>query len=110
MMFSGILLLDVGGVITKSLTDTEATQISITGEQALLLGQLGLRVEAAFGTPRDIEWAISQLFTAGNEPLVEGSRIRSPVVNEPRIDSDTLAASGTYFTPAPKLPVMTRVR
>nr|CAD7202235.1 unnamed protein product [Timema douglasi] len=60
MMFSGILLLDVRGVITKSLTDTEATQISITEEQALLLGQLGLRVEAAFGTPRDIEWAISQ--------------------------------------------------
>nr|CAD7445211.1 unnamed protein product [Timema bartmani] len=36
------------------------TQICITEEQALLLGQLGLRVETAFGTPRDIEWAISQ--------------------------------------------------
>nr|CAD7401070.1 unnamed protein product [Timema poppensis] len=31
-------------------------------------------------------------FTAGSEPLVAGSGIRSPVVNEPRIDSDTLTA------------------
>jgi hypothetical protein len=41
-----------------SLGQRESTQPSLSDEQALELGRLALKLDAYFGEPQDIEWAI----------------------------------------------------
>lgn len=36
-------------------------QLSLSDDQLILLGQVGIQVEKAFGGPRDIEWAFFQV-------------------------------------------------
>ncbi|XP_063220842.1 prodigiosin synthesizing transferase PigC-like isoform X2 [Bacillus rossius redtenbacheri] len=55
-----VTLAEGGGVATERLSEAEASRLSVSTDEALALGRLGLRVEAAFGAPRDVEWAISQ--------------------------------------------------
>jgi len=37
------------------------TQLCLTKEEALAVGNLGMQVEQMFGGPRDIEWAVSKV-------------------------------------------------
>ncbi|XP_067001276.2 rifampicin phosphotransferase [Anabrus simplex] len=49
-----------GGVFTQTLEQDKTSQICISTEEQLELGQIGLMLETMFGGPRDIEWAISE--------------------------------------------------
>jgi pyruvate, water dikinase len=50
--------LDEEGICRYALDDRESTQPSLSDEQALELGRLALKLDAYFGGPQDIEWAI----------------------------------------------------
>lgn len=47
------------GVCREDLTGDKGTQPSLTEEQALLVARETVRVEEHFGTPQDIEWAMT---------------------------------------------------
>ncbi|CAH1955179.1 unnamed protein product [Acanthoscelides obtectus] len=55
----------------KEISDRRAGQFSLSEEQVLLLGEVGIRLEEAFGNPRDIEWA----FREGNLYLLQSRPI-----------------------------------
>ncbi|KAJ4449028.1 hypothetical protein ANN_00422 [Periplaneta americana] len=55
-----VTLSDQGGVTAEPLDREKVSQLCLTNDDALLIGQLGLQVEQVFGGPRDIEWAISK--------------------------------------------------
>ncbi len=61
-----------------------ADEASLSNEQARELAQLGLRVEAFFGLPCDIEWAISR----GQVFLLQARPIRFKESVAPTIDAD----------------------
>ncbi|MCA9996193.1 MAG: hypothetical protein KDE56_10625, partial [Anaerolineales bacterium] len=48
-----------GGVRQVDLTATQRSQTVLSDRQIIELAQLGARVEAHYGTPQDIEWAIA---------------------------------------------------
>jgi pyruvate,water dikinase len=59
-----------GGTVTRVELDPEvADQRVLTDDQALALAGLGLRIEAHYGCPQDVEWAL-----AGGETYVVQSR------------------------------------
>ncbi len=49
---------DAGGITGEALSDEELDAASITEEQALDLGRTAIALEAFYGQPQDIEWAI----------------------------------------------------
>lgn len=50
--------LEEEGICRYPLDHQESTQASLSDEQALELGRLGLELDTYFGEPQDIEWAI----------------------------------------------------
>lgn len=60
-----------GGVRQVDLTHAQRTQTVLTDKQIIDLAQLGTRVEAHYGTPQDIEWAIvgEQLYLLQARPI-----------------------------------------
>jgi len=55
-----ILPVDGGGTRTVDLDEDQQTQPALTPQQVLDLADIGARIEAHYGTPQDIEWAIAQ--------------------------------------------------
>lgn len=49
-----------GGTRQETLSHTQQNQTVLTDNQILQLAQLGCQVEAHYGTPQDIEWAIKK--------------------------------------------------
>lgn len=50
-----------GGVTAEPLENEKVSQLCLSEEEALALGQLGVQLEQMFGGPRDIEWALSKV-------------------------------------------------
>ncbi|MFO7462242.1 MAG: PEP/pyruvate-binding domain-containing protein [Desulfatiglandales bacterium] len=50
--------LDEEGICRYPLDDRESTQAALSDDQALELGRLALKLDAYFGGPQDIEWAV----------------------------------------------------
>jgi len=50
-----------GGVTAEPLENEKVSQLCLSKEEALALGQLGVQLERMFGGPRDIEWALSKV-------------------------------------------------
>ena len=48
-----------GGTVTEELTGAVRTARVLTAEQASALTQIGARIEAHYGKPQDIEWALA---------------------------------------------------
>jgi pyruvate,water dikinase len=48
-----------GGVAEVAIGEDEAMRQVLTGDEAIALARLGLRVEAHYGEPQDVEWAIA---------------------------------------------------
>jgi pyruvate, water dikinase len=74
--------LDGGGTATRELGEREAEQPVLDDEQVGRIAELGLRIEAHYGTPQDTEWAIDRsgavwmlqsrpVTAAGGESLAE---------------------------------------
>ncbi|MEM7112687.1 MAG: phosphoenolpyruvate synthase [Chloroflexota bacterium] len=60
-----------GGVRQVDLADAQRTQTVLTDQQIIALAKLGTRIEAHYGTPQDIEWAIvgEQLYLLQARPI-----------------------------------------
>lgn len=52
--------LPTGGTFQETLSDEQRTAQVLTTAQAIALAQLGQRIEAHYGQPQDIEWAITE--------------------------------------------------
>lgn len=50
-------------IVSKNATETNevneemAKSLSLTQEQILIIGKVGLELDKAYGSPRDVEWA-----------------------------------------------------
>ena len=61
-----------GGTRLEVMPDAETETASLSNDQALQLAQYGLKLEAFFGSPQDIEWALDEkgrLFLLQSRPL-----------------------------------------
>lgn len=60
-----------GGTIQETLTNAERTAQVLSSDQAIALAQLGQRIEAHYGQPQDIEWAIAggQIYLLQTRPI-----------------------------------------
>ena len=63
-----------GGTEQIELTADERTQAALTDEQVLELAKLGSQIEAHYGTPQDIEWALVSDKQAGDALYITQSR------------------------------------
>jgi pyruvate,water dikinase len=92
------------GVCRLDLTGEQCQMPSLSDGQALELGALALKLEAHYGVPQDIEWAIEE---SGNitilqcRPLQQRETGHSPGVDkgEPSVDADLILEGG--FTASP---------
>ena len=76
-----------GGIAEHEVAAGEAEQPAISDEEAVLLAQAGSRLEALFGNPQDIEWAIDrqrQLFILQSRPLQVAIKATEPIP-EPKV-------------------------
>lgn len=76
-----------GGIAEHEVAEAEAEQPAITDEEALRLAQAGVRLEALFGNPQDIEWALDrqrQLFILQSRPLQVAIKATEPIP-EPKV-------------------------
>jgi len=75
---------DGGGTRTVDLDDAQQTRPALTPEQVLDLADIGARIEAHYGTPQDIEWAIAQgrVFITQSRPIT--SLYPAPRVTDPQ--------------------------
>ncbi|XP_015597464.1 uncharacterized protein LOC107268831 [Cephus cinctus] len=55
-----ILMSDISGTKVEDISETESKEVCISKKIALCLAKLGLQLEALFGAPRDVEWAVSE--------------------------------------------------
>ncbi|MCA9918284.1 MAG: hypothetical protein KC445_10045, partial [Anaerolineales bacterium] len=60
-----------GGTTQEMLNDAQRTAQVLTAAQAIALAQLGKRIEAHYGKPQDIEWAIAngQIYLLQTRPI-----------------------------------------
>lgn len=71
-----------GSIEEHEVAAGEAGQPAITDEEAVRLAQAGTRLEALFGGPQDIEWAIDrqrQLFILQSRPLQVAIKATEPI-------------------------------
>lgn len=52
---------DDNGVQEQDLDEQKSSSLSLTDDQVLLLGEVGVYLENQFGGPRDIEWAFHKV-------------------------------------------------
>lgn len=55
-----VIISEEGGVTAEPLENEKVSQLCLSEEEALALGQLGVQLEQMFGGTRDIEWALSK--------------------------------------------------
>ncbi|XP_022901030.2 rifampicin phosphotransferase-like [Onthophagus taurus] len=62
---------DTGGVEEKGVNEDDAKRMSLSEEQAVILGELGVLLEDEFGNPRDVEWAFykNKLYLLQSRPV-----------------------------------------
>jgi pyruvate,water dikinase len=87
-----------GGIAEHEVAAGEEEQAAITDEEAVCLAQAGDQLEALFGGPQDIEWAIDRerrLFILQCRPLQVAIKATEPVPepDEPPLLRDGLCAS-----------------
>ncbi len=87
-----------GGIEEHEVAAGEEEQAAITDEEAVRLAQAGAQLEALFGGPQDIEWAIDlerRLFILQCRPLQVAIKATEPVPepDEPPLLRDGLCAS-----------------
>ena len=87
-----------GGIEEHEVAADEAEQAAITDEEAVRLAQAGIQLEALFGGPQDIEWAIDRerrLFILQCRPLQVAIKATEPVPEPdvPPLLRDGLCAS-----------------
>lgn len=87
-----------GGIAEHEVAAGEANQAAITDEEAIRLAQAGVQLEALFGGPQDIEWAIDlarRLFILQCRPLQVAIKATAsvPEPDEPALLRDGLCAS-----------------
>lgn len=76
-----------GGTRTESLDETRRSARALTDAQACSLAELGVRIEAHFGQPQDIEWCLEQ----GEFRILQSRPITSLYpMPEPAPDDDAL--------------------
>lgn len=52
---------ELEGTTEREIDDQLAQKLSITEDQAVLLGKVSVLLEKEFGNPRDIEWAFCKV-------------------------------------------------
>ena len=74
-----------GNVITSHLSADRAGAQVLQGDEILNLAELGLRVEAAYGAPQDIEWCISHgsTYLVQSRPITTTINQAEPSLNVP---------------------------
>lgn len=75
---------DGGGTATRALTGEESTAAALTDEQVLELTDFGVRIEAHYGQPQDVEWA----FDAAGSLWILQSRPITTLSSAPAADRD----------------------
>lgn len=56
-----IIMSDQNNTKTMQMDQEKSNRLCLTEDQILLLGKVGLEIENAYGSPRDIEWAFYQV-------------------------------------------------
>lgn len=56
-----IVMSDENNTKTMEIDQEKSNSICLTEDQILLLGEVGLEIENAYGSPRDIEWGFYQV-------------------------------------------------
>ncbi len=74
-----------GGTVTRKLTKSEETHAAIDESEATQIAHNGIAIEAHYGKPQDIEWALDQagvLWILQSRPIttVGGGQTESPTV------------------------------
>lgn len=92
------------GVCRMEMTGEKTRQPSINHEQACKLAEIAVRLEAFYGTPQDIEWAVTQdgaLYVLQCRPLQRLENENQPRIasQEDQKDEDALIAGGTTASP-----------
>jgi pyruvate,water dikinase len=94
-------VLPEGGVAERPVPEPDQEKPSISDDQLRLLADYALKVEAHYGVPQDIEWAIDgrgRLFLLQTRPLrVIKRKITAPVATELR--ARRIAEKGTPICP-----------
>ena len=84
------LVAEGDGVTRIDVSEQDARRRVLTDGDAVELSKLGLRIEAHYGTPQDIEWAFT---TAGDVRIVQSRPITTLTDDAPTSGED-LASSG----------------
>jgi pyruvate,water dikinase len=87
-----------GTVVERALTDAEAATRVLTEEEAVELARLGLQVEAHYGQPQDMEWAM-----AGGHTYLVQSRPITTTLHDREDAGGGGAGAGTTTATAPVL-------
>jgi pyruvate,water dikinase len=86
------------GIDRRPLAGDESTRPALTDDEALTLARIALALEAHFGQPQDVEWAL----TRERQPVVLQCRpLRQARIGEtgPAIDGEPLIAGGVCVSP-----------
>ena len=92
------------GVCQFRLTGDNSNRPSISDEEALTLSQMAVRMEAYYGSPRDIEWAVSRegiVYILQCRPLQQSEVLTMNYPEALRLKpaEDVLASGGTVIYP-----------
>ncbi len=92
------------GIRLVDVAEEQANNPAITVEQAVLLGELALRLEKHFGTPQDIEWAFEpdgSVSILQSRPLmVLGKKLtRIKDIPESKVDLPVILTGGVTASP-----------
>ena len=90
-----------GTVVRVDLADAEADARVLSDEEVIELARLGMRVEAHYGEPQDVEWAIAdgEIFLVQSRPITTAGR-RRPAEVSPGRGPAAAACAGSGHRPA----------
>lgn len=91
------------GVCRMDLSAEESTQPCLTDRQTGQLAELALRIEAHYGVPQDIEWAIADndaIYILQCRPLQQIAGVQEPAdILDPELEKRLLVSGGITASP-----------